>query len=112
MLHVDLWWRGHNVALDAGTYSYNAPEPWDNVLAQTAYHNTVTVDDLDQMERVAKFLWLPWLRSGYAPAQRSPGGGLAYWEGEHDGYQRCQPPVVIGVGFCVWVTTTGWCWMR
>ena len=40
-----------NVALDAGTYSYNAPQPWANPLAQTAYHNTVTVDDLDQMER-------------------------------------------------------------
>jgi hypothetical protein len=30
MLHVDLWWRGQNIALDAGTYSYNAPPPWDN----------------------------------------------------------------------------------
>jgi hypothetical protein len=24
-LHVDLWWKGYNVALDAGTYRYNAP---------------------------------------------------------------------------------------
>ena len=22
MLHVDVWWRGHNVAIDAGTFSY------------------------------------------------------------------------------------------
>ena len=93
MLHLDLWWRGHNIALDAGTYSYNAPEPWDNVFAQTAYHNTVTVDDLDQMQRVSPFLWLPWSRGRVRTAQRSPEGQLAYWEGEHDGYQRCRPQV-------------------
>jgi hypothetical protein len=93
MLHVDLWWRGQNVALDAGTYSYNAPPPWDSPLGHTAYHNTVTVDGVDQMERVGKFLWLPWLRSRVRWEQASPGGHLSYWEGEHDGYQRLKAPV-------------------
>ena len=54
MLHVDVWWRGQNIAMDSGTYSYNAPEPWNNPLAHTAYHNTVTVDGRDQMDRVGK----------------------------------------------------------
>ena len=27
-LHVDLWRHGRPVALDAGTFSYNAPPPW------------------------------------------------------------------------------------
>jgi hypothetical protein len=93
MLHLDLWWHGQNVALDAGTYSYNAPEPWDNPLAQTAYHNTVAVDDVDQMERVSKFLWLPWLRGRVHRQQCSTVGHLAYWEGEHDGYERLKVPV-------------------
>ena len=35
LLHVDLWWRGENVAMDAGTFSYNAPEPWNNALVHT-----------------------------------------------------------------------------
>jgi asparagine synthase (glutamine-hydrolysing) len=93
MLHMDLRWRGQNVALDAGTYSYNAPQPWANPLAQTAYHNTVTVDDLDQMERVSRFLWLPWVRGWVTRNQQSSDGQLAYWEGEHDGYQRLRPSV-------------------
>lgn len=93
MLHVDLWWQGHNITLDAGTYSYNAPEPWNNPLAQTAYHNTVMVDDMDQMERVSKFLWLPWLRGRVHTFPPSPAGWFTYWQGEHDGYQRCQPAV-------------------
>jgi asparagine synthase (glutamine-hydrolysing) len=93
MLHIDLWWRGQNVALDAGTFSYNAPSPWDESLGYAAYHNTVTVDGLDQMDRVGKFLWLPWLHSGVRWEQGSPGGHLSYWEGEHDGYQRLKVPV-------------------
>jgi Heparinase II/III-like protein/Heparinase II/III N-terminus len=93
MLHVDLWWRGQNIALDAGTYSYNAPEPWNNPLAHTAYHNTVTVDDVDQMDRAGRFLWLPWLHGRVRCFQQSAGGRLAYWEGEHDGYRRLKFPV-------------------
>jgi asparagine synthase (glutamine-hydrolysing) len=92
LLHVDVWWRGLNVALDPGTYSYNAPAPWDNGLAQTACHNTVTVDGLDQMDRAGRFLWLPWARGVVRRHHRSAGGSLAYWEGGHDGYRRLRHP--------------------
>lgn len=93
LLHADVWWRGLNVACDAGTYSYNAPEPWDASLGETARHNTVTVDGLSQMERFGRFLWLPWARGAAAPARRSPRGHLAVWEGWHDGYARLPSPV-------------------
>ncbi len=92
-LHVDLWWKGEAVATDAGTYSYSAPPPWDNPLARTAYHNTVTVDGLDQMQRVDRFLWLPWLKSRMRVDCRSDKGALRYCEAEHDGYQRLRHPV-------------------
>jgi hypothetical protein len=106
MLHVDVWWHGQNVACDAGTYSYHASAPWNNSLSGTAYHNTVMVDDCDQMSRAGKFLWLPWLHGRV----RSMGheGALAYWEGEHDGYARLKPPVsqrrgVIRLPEDVWI---------
>jgi Heparinase II/III-like protein/Heparinase II/III N-terminus len=91
-LHVDLWWHGLNLARDAGTYLYNGEPPWNNGLAGTAVHNTVTVDRRDQMRRAGRFLWLDW-----APAA---GGSFATsvpsvnakspdsFEGEHDGYRR------------------------
>jgi hypothetical protein len=94
MLHLDLWWRGQNVALDAGTYSYNAPAPWDKALAHTAPHNTVTVDGLSQMDAPGPFLWLPWLRARVHARVASAGGLLAYWEGGHDGYARLPRPAV------------------
>jgi asparagine synthase (glutamine-hydrolysing) len=59
-LHLDLWWRGLNIAQDAGTYLYNAEPPWDNPLVSSRIHNTVTVDDRDQMTRAGRFMTLDW----------------------------------------------------
>lgn len=93
MLHVDLWWRGQNIALDPGTYSYNAAPPWDNALARTSRHNTVSVDGFDQMRLASRFLWLPWLVGQARGVWHSPHGHLAYWEGGHNGYERLPSPV-------------------
>jgi hypothetical protein len=62
-LHLDLWWRGLNVAQDAGTYLYNAPPPWDNSLAATSVHNTVVINGHDQMTRAGRFLYLDWVNA-------------------------------------------------
>ncbi len=107
-LHVDLWWRGVNVACDAGTYLYSGAPPWNNGLAGTAVHNTVTVDGLDQMTPAGRFLWLDWSRGNVRHAARSDDGLLAYWEGEHDGYARLPDPVthrraVIRLGDETWL---------
>ncbi len=58
LLHLDLWWRGQNISLDPGTFSYNAAPPWDNPLTAAQYHNTVTIDNRDQFTRVSRFLYL------------------------------------------------------
>jgi hypothetical protein len=84
-LHVDLWIDGDNVACDAGTYLYTAAPPWDNALASTAVHNTVTVDGRDQMTRVGRFLWAHWAQGRVA--QFDAGPRAACFAGEHDGYR-------------------------
>jgi hypothetical protein len=87
-LHVDLWWKGMNLARDAGTYLYNGPPPWNNGFARTAIHNTVTVDDEDQMRRAGRFLWIDWAQ---ASGRLIVSNGVARpdrFEGEHDGYAR------------------------
>lgn len=57
-LHLELWWDGINLVRDAGSFSYNDPPPWENSLASTSAHNTLTVRGQDQMIRAGKFLWL------------------------------------------------------
>src|SRR5204863_2497560 len=66
--------------------SYNATEPWNNALAHSAIHNTLTVDGRDQMRPISKFLWLPWAVGRVTENKQSVEGHLAYWQGEHDGY--------------------------
>lgn len=82
-LHAEIWWQGINLARDAGTYLYNAPPPWQNGLDSTRVHNTVTIDQRDQMHRISRFLWLDqaqatWLKSAL------PDTVIA----SHNGYRR------------------------
>jgi asparagine synthase (glutamine-hydrolysing) len=86
-LHVDMWWRGENVLCDPGTYSYNAPAPFDHAFAGTRFHNCVTVDDADQMTRLSRFLWGDWANA-HAHRVENRSDSLCVLEGEHDGYRR------------------------
>jgi hypothetical protein len=87
-MHLDLWWRGRNIAQDAGTYLYNAPPPWDNSLSGTAIHNTISVAGQDQMTRAGRFLWLDWARAHLLSRQRAKDGSWECLIAEHDGYRR------------------------
>ncbi|MBN1440191.1 MAG: alginate lyase family protein [Anaerolineales bacterium] len=81
-LHLDLWWRGENVAADAGTYLYSGESPWRNSLSHAGVHNTATVDGQDQMRRSGRFLWTS-LADAVVGMTRE-----GVWCGSHDGYRR------------------------
>lgn len=87
-LHMDTWWRGLNVALDAGTYLYNAPPPWENALSHSAVHNTITLDGEDQMTRAGRFLWLDWAQAAVIEGERYAEGAFKKIAVQHDGYRR------------------------
>lgn len=93
MLHTDIWWKGQNVALDPGTFSYNGVAPFDHGFKATRFHNTVEVDGVDQMESVSRFLWMPWVQGRLLAKGRSGDGKIGYLIGEHDGYRRLKPAV-------------------
>jgi len=80
-LHVDLWMHGHNIAVDAGTYLYSGQIPWRNGLAHTSVHNTVTVDNKDQMQMVSRFTWTNWSKGRVLKHDENT------WQGEHYGYK-------------------------
>jgi asparagine synthase (glutamine-hydrolysing) len=87
-LHVDLWWRGQEIACDAGTYLYSGQGMWRNALAHTSAHNTVIVDNQDQMKMVSRFTWTDWARGKVLKQDEKN------WQGEHDGYRRLSDPVI------------------
>jgi hypothetical protein len=81
-LHVEIWHAGQNLALDAGTYLYNAVTPWRNALRTTRVHNTLSVDGLDQMLPTSRFMWLDWANAEVLA--RGPDSITA----RHTGYKR------------------------
>lgn len=80
-LHVDLWIRGQDIAIDAGTYLYSGGGHWRNGLARTSVHNTVTVDGKDQMTLLSRFTWTNWSKGKVLKHEKH------LWQGEHDGYK-------------------------
>ncbi|HLE73703.1 MAG TPA: alginate lyase family protein, partial [Anaerolineales bacterium] len=87
-LHVDLWWRGLNLALDPGSYRYTAPAPWDNALASAKVHNTITVNGRDPMTRAGRFLWLDWARAELLATRVDSKGRLVFAAAQHNGYAK------------------------
>lgn len=84
MLHVDAWYKGHNILVDAGSYSYNPRGGWSDYFASTAAHNTITVDGRSQMTRLGRFLWVDWVHGQVLKYDR-PGDAMVI-VGEHHGY--------------------------
>jgi hypothetical protein len=61
--HIDLWIGGKAAAIDAGTFRYVAPAPWNDGLTGIEVHNTVAITGVEAARRGARFLWLAWPRA-------------------------------------------------
>lgn len=81
-LHVDIFWRGLNIAQDGGSYRYNDELAFHDWFMGTGSHNTVCVDDRDQMRRIRRFKWINW------PTAKAWPCGADALRGYHDGYER------------------------
>ena len=59
-LHMDVWYKGENLLCDAGSYKYNTDEETVKYFAGTESHNTVMLDNYDQMLKGPRFIWMNW----------------------------------------------------
>ena len=87
-LHLDLWWRGLNLAQDAGSFVYTATAPWDNALAGTKVHNTLILNERDQMTRAGRFLWLDFAQAKVTATRADKSGRLIFAAVQHNGYEK------------------------
>lgn len=76
ILHADIWFRGTNIAVDPGTYSYNDSGPYAQAFKLAAFHNRATVNRTEPMHSVSRFLYLPW------PNGDCRREGKSVWRGE------------------------------
>jgi hypothetical protein len=84
VLQTEIWRDGTPILLDAGTYQYNADPPWQNALAQTKVHNTLTINGQNQMVQAGRFLWLDWPKVHWGGGPVTPDTITA----SHDGYRK------------------------
>lgn len=92
-LHFDLWCDGENVLRDGGSFHYHGQKPWPQYFMSTAAHNTLTVQDADQMVRGPRFLWFQWAVGRVLRDTQSADGVESLFEAEQNGYRRLRPPV-------------------
>ncbi len=100
MLHLDIWHEGQNVLRDAGSYLYYCQEPWKMYFRNTAAHNTVEIDGLNQMVKGPKFLWFNWAKGNLISFGSSSDGKAGYFEGNHLGYKRLPGKVIHSRSVC------------
>ncbi len=56
-LHIDVWYKGKNILFDGGSYRYNASPEEIRYFRGTESHNTVMIDEFDQMLKGPRFVW-------------------------------------------------------
>lgn len=59
-LHIDIWVKGNNIFTDGGSYKYNGTVEDAQYFFGTASHNTVMLNNANQMEKRNRFIWLYW----------------------------------------------------
>lgn len=59
-LHIDVWYQGENILMDGGSYKYNTDASDINYFMGTRSHNTVMLDENNQMLKGARFIWFYW----------------------------------------------------
>jgi hypothetical protein len=100
-LHVDVFWKGLNLAVDGGSYSYNGEQQYHRHFMGTRSHNTVAVDGRDQMFLARRFKWLDWVQANLLESteNRMVGEQLGYMAGPQVVHRRAVS--TDGLGYCV-----------
>lgn len=68
-LHVDIWVNGINILWDAGSYKYNTTKENINYFNGTASHNTLMIENYNQMQKGDRFIWYHWIKESRAEIQ-------------------------------------------
>ncbi|MDP8244488.1 MAG: heparinase II/III family protein [Candidatus Hinthialibacter antarcticus] len=62
LLHIGIWNKSEPITLEPGTFSYNTKDAFSHSMMDTSCHNTIEIDRSNQMEKVNRFLFLPWAK--------------------------------------------------
>ena len=84
--------NGQLFFVDPGTYLYHSGGRWRKYFRSTVSHNTVEIDDKDQVEQIADFMFDDFYH--IHNVQFAEKDNMIIWTAEHDGYNRLSDPVI------------------
>jgi hypothetical protein len=91
-LSFTLSYRGRELLIDPGTYTYSASETWRNYFRGTSAHNTIRVDGVEQSVSGGDFLWTRHAHAHVHKIESTSDFDLLSMS--HDGYMRLSDPVL------------------
>lgn len=59
-LHLDVWYKNENILPDGGSFKYNTDDKDLKYFMGTESHNTVMIENYDQMLKGSRFIWYYW----------------------------------------------------
>lgn len=90
--HLDIWVNGRNILRDAGTWLYNTDEESMRYFSGTRSHNTIIIENFDQMQKQHRFIWTHWITNAKGRSGRE---GDDYWiETEFEGFRHVGKGIV------------------
>jgi len=69
-LHLDIWVDGINILRDSGTYKYNTEQQYIKYFNGCEGHNTLSIDNKDQMLKGSRFIWYHWIKKAQASVKK------------------------------------------
>jgi hypothetical protein len=104
MLHLDIWYKDENIFCDAGSFSYNTDKEFKNNFNGTVGHNTIMINNDNQMQQVLNFGWSNWTKSKLLESSSN------FFNGEHYGYKEkygvtCNRQITLNENIVVVVDT-------
>ena len=78
--------RGQPLLVDSGFYTYDGERDWERHFRETAAHNTISIDGLDQAIHLEK---MAWMRTPTVTLEAFQSDRVQAWAiASHDGYAR------------------------
>ncbi|MBS1495157.1 MAG: alginate lyase family protein [Bacteroidetes bacterium] len=88
IFHFDLWYKGKNILIDSGSYSYNPGKDFKGPDLKSVHaHNTASFDGAEQMPRISKFLLAKWIKPGTVGEIKTEDKYSGNWGGSYTDYR-------------------------
>lgn len=90
VFHFDLWYRGQNILMDSGTYSYNPGSAYKGKPLKSVHgHNTVSFSGKEQMPALSRFLLAKWIKADETGTLvLDDKGHFKLWQGSYSDYRK------------------------